>query len=131
MVRNSASIAVLVACVFACLSSNPSTPLKSRSALTPGWGTSGAGYLTPQKITADEQIMTIMHRGFSYAVDDLSSLGSGADPMAAIRSYLTRAILKLRTSTLLAQLDGLFGTALKTNEVDISSVLTPTPKSTT
>ena len=25
------------------------------------WGTSGAGYLTPQKITADEQIMTIMH----------------------------------------------------------------------
>ena len=39
-------------------------------------------------------------------------LGSGADPMAAIRSYLTRAILKLRTSTLLAQLDGLFGTAL-------------------
>lgn len=36
------------------------------------WGTSGAGYLTPQKITADEQIMTILHRGFAYAVDDLS-----------------------------------------------------------
>ena len=34
--------------------------------------------------------------------------------MAAIRSYLTRAILKLRTSALLAQLDGLFGTALLT-----------------
>ena len=51
--------------------------------------------------------MTIMHRGFAYAVDDLSSLGTGADPMAAIRSSLTRAILKLRTSTLLAQLDGL------------------------
>ena len=79
------------------------------------WGTSGAGYLTPQKITADEQIMTIMHRGFSYAVDDLSQLGSGADPMAAIRSYLTRAILKLRTSTMLAQLEGLFGTALVDN----------------
>jgi len=79
------------------------------------WGTSGAGYLTPQKITADEQIMTILHRGFSYAVDDLSSLGSGADPMAAIRSYLTRAILKLRTSTLLAQLEGLFGAALADN----------------
>ena len=61
--------------------------------------------------------MTIMHRGFSYAVDDLSSLGSGSDPMAAIRSYLTRAILKLRTSTLLAQLEGLFGTALKDNKV--------------
>ena len=85
------------------------------------WGTSGEGYLTPQNITADEQIMTIMHRGFSYAVDDLSSLGSGADPMAAIRSYLTRAILRLRTTTLLAQLDGLFGTALADNELDIQS----------
>ena len=82
------------------------------------WGTSGAGYLTPQKITADEQIMTILHRGFSYAVDDLSALGSGSDPMAAIRSYLTRAILKLRTSTLLAQLEGLFGTALDANVLD-------------
>lgn len=81
------------------------------------WGTSGAGYLTPQKVTADEQIMTIMHRGFSYAVDDLSSLGSGSDPMAAIRSYLTRAILKLRTNTLLAQCEGLFGTALSPNTV--------------
>ena len=84
------------------------------------WGTSGAGYLTPQKITADEQIMTIMHRGFSYAVDDLSSLGSGADPMAAIRSYLASCILKLRTNTLLAQLEGLFGTALAPNTFDAS-----------
>ena len=82
------------------------------------WGESGAGYLTPQKITADEQIMTIMHRGFSYAVDDLSSLGSGADPMAAIRSYLTRAILKLRTTTLINQVEGLFGTAISANVVD-------------
>jgi len=84
------------------------------------WGTSGAGYLTPQKITADEQIMTIMHRGFSYAVDDLSSLGSGADPMAAIRSYLADCILKLRTTTLLSQLEGIFGTALAPNTLDAS-----------
>ena len=62
------------------------------------WGTSTAGYLTPQKVTADEQIMTILHRGFAYAVDDLSQMGTGADPMAAIRGYLTRAILKLRTN---------------------------------
>lgn len=82
------------------------------------WGTSGAGYLTPQKITADEQIMTILHRGFAYAVDDLSQLGSGADPMAAIRSYLAKAILKLRTSTLIAQVNGLFDTALADNVID-------------
>ena len=84
----------------------PIDPTEEKIESNSTWGTSGAGYLTPQKITADEQIMTIMHRGFSYAVDDLSSLGSGADPMAAIRSYLTRAILKLRTSTLIAQVEG-------------------------
>ena len=89
------------------------------------WGTSGAGYLTPQRVTADEQIMTILHRGFSYAVDDLSAMGSGADPMAAIRGYLARAILKLRTTTLLSQLEGLFGTALADNVVDKCSGSTP------
>ena len=99
----------------------PINPTEEQIRSDSTWGTSSQGYLTPQKITADEQIMTIMHRGFSYAVDDLSSLGSGADPMAAIRSYLTRAILKLRTSTLLAQLDGLFGTALLPNVVDLAS----------
>ena len=84
------------------------------------WGTSGEGYLTPGKITADEQIMTILHRGGSYAADDLSRLGTGSDPLAAIRSYLARNILKLRTDTLLSQLEGLFGTALAPNFLDAS-----------
>ena len=84
------------------------------------WGTSGAGYLTPGKITADEQIMTILHRGGAWAADDLSRLGSGADPMAAIRSYLAKCILKLRTTTLLSQMEGLFGTALADNVLDAS-----------
>ena len=84
------------------------------------WGDSGEGYLTPRKITADEQIMTILHRGGSYAADDLSRLGSGADPMAAIRSYLAKCILKLRTTTLLSQMEGLFGTALADNVLDAS-----------
>ena len=55
------------------------------------------GYLTPKGITASTQIMTILHRGFSFAADDLSSsLGSGADPMAAIRSYIwPQAVNKL------------------------------------
>lgn len=96
----------------------PIDPTEEKIESNSAWGTSGEGYLTPQKITADEQIMTIMHRGFAYAVDDLSALGSGADPMAAIRSYLARAILKLRTRTLLSQLSGLFDTALVDNVVD-------------
>ena len=98
----------------------PIDPIEEQIRSDSTWGTSGAGYLTPQKITASSQLMTIMHRGFSYAVDDMSKLGSGADPMAAIRSYLARAILKLRTRTLLSQLDGLFAAALQDNVVDVS-----------
>ena len=64
--------------------------------------------------------MTIMHRGFAYAADDLSKMGTGADPLAAVRSYMARAILKLRTRTLLAQLEGLFDTALADNVTDVS-----------
>jgi hypothetical protein len=60
-------------------------------------------------VTADEQIMTILHRGFAYAADDLSKLGSGADPLAHVRNQLTAAINKLKTATLAAQLLGLFG----------------------
>jgi len=71
------------------------------------WGS--GGYMSPGGITADEQIMTILHRGFSYAADDLSKLGSGADPLAHVRDQLTAAINKLKTTTLLAQLSGLFG----------------------
>jgi len=84
------------------------------------WGDSGQGYLTPKGITADEQIMTILHRGGAYAVDDLSAMGTGSDPMAAIRSYLADCILKLRTATLLSQMEGLFDTALAPNVLDAS-----------
>ena len=84
------------------------------------WGESTEGYLTPKAITASEQVMTILHRGFAYAVDDLSKLGTGADPMAAIRGYLAASINKLRTATLIAQLEGIFGTALADNSLDIT-----------
>jgi len=73
------------------------------------WGCSGEGYLTPQKIQATSSIMTILHRGFAYAVDDLSKLGTGTDPMEAIKSYLAKSILRLRTATLLSHVNGLFG----------------------
>ena len=80
----------------------PIDPTEEQIKSTADWGTSSAGYLTPQKIEADSQIMTIMHRGFAYAADDLSKLGTGADPLAAVRSYMARAILKLRTRTLIS-----------------------------
>ena len=104
----------------------PIDPLETIIESNNTWGGDGSttGYLNPQKITAGDQIMTILHRGFSYAADDLSKMGSGADPMAAIRGYLTKAINKLRTRVLISQLEGLFDTALATQVYDNSSSTT-------
>lgn len=88
---------------------DPINPTEEQITSADDWGTSTAGYLTPQGTSADEQIMTILHRGFAYAADDLSQLGSGADPLAHVRNQLTAAINKLKTATLKAQLLGLFG----------------------
>jgi len=88
---------------------DPINPTEEQITSAADWGTSTAGYLTPQGTSADEQIMTILHRGFAYAADDLSQLGSGADPLAHVRNQLTAAINKLKTATLKAQLLGLFG----------------------
>jgi hypothetical protein len=95
------------------------------------WGTSGAGYLTSQNITTDEQIMTILHRGFQFATDDLSRLGSGADALGHVRDQLAGAINKLKTATLMAQLSGLFGNisgsgVLGANTVNVSGTTTAT-----
>lgn len=98
----------------------PINPIEEIIESNATWGESTDGYLTPKAITASEQVMTLLHRGFAYAVDDLSKLGTGADPMSAIRGYLAASINKLRTATLLAQLEGIFGTALADNSLDIT-----------
>ena len=82
------------------------------------WG--AGGYVAPERITAAEQIMPILHRTFAYASSDIASLGTGTDPLAAVRSYITRAVLRLRTRTLVSQLNGLFGAALTGNSLDVS-----------
>jgi hypothetical protein len=87
---------------------DPIAPTETQILSTSSWN-GGLGYLTAQNVTADEQIMTILHRGFAYAADDLSKLGSGADPLSHVRNQLTAAINKLKTATLVAQLTGLFG----------------------
>ena len=87
---------------------DPIAPTETQILSNSTWG-GGGGYLVPANVTADEQIMTLLHRGFAYAADDLSKLGSGADPLAHVRDQLTAAINKLKTATLSAQLLGLFG----------------------
>jgi hypothetical protein len=87
---------------------DPIAPTETQILSNSTWG-GGGGYLVPANVTADEQIMTLLHRGFAYAADDLSKLGSGADPLSHVRDQLTAAINKLKTATLSAQLLGLFG----------------------
>lgn len=75
------------------------------------WGTSGAGYLTPQSQEASTQYATITHRGWAYAVDELTEMITGEDVMAALADYMLPAIDKLRVAKLIAHLEGLLGAA--------------------
>ena len=99
---------------------NPVSPTEEVMTGAANWGTSTAGYLTPQKITTDTQIATICHRGFAYAVDDLATLAAGEDPMLHIRNQLADAINKLNSQRLFYHLHGLFGGALAGNKLDIA-----------
>ena len=99
---------------------NPVAPTEEVMNGTATWGTSSAGYLTPQKIGTATQIATIIHRGFAYAVDDIATLAAGEDPMNAIRNQLADAINKLNSQRLFYQLHGLFGTALSANASDLA-----------
>ena len=97
---------------------NPVAPTEEIFDGTATWGTSGAGYLTPQKIGTGTQIATICHRAFAYAVDDIAVLAAGEDPMLHIRNQLADAINKKKSARLFSHLAGLFGTALSGNALD-------------
>lgn len=75
------------------------------------WGKSAAGYLSPQRINMSSFQVPVVHRGFAAAADDLSRLGSGEDPLAAIRSYVANNMAKFRQNYLLSLLKGVFDPA--------------------
>ena len=77
---------------------NPVAPTEEILDGTATWGTSSAGYLTPQKVGTGTQIASIVHRGFAYAVDDVAVLAAGEDPMLHIRNQLADAINKLNSN---------------------------------
>ena len=84
------------------------------------WGKSKGGYLSPQRITMSSFQVPVVHRGFAAAADDLSRLGSGEDPLAAIRSYVANNMAKFRQNYLLSLLKGVFDPtngALKANSL--------------
>ena len=99
---------------------NPIAPTEEILTGAANWGTSTAGYLTPQKIGTGTQVATICHRAFAYAVDDVAILAAGEDPMGHIRNQLADAINKLNNARLFSHLAGLFGTALAANKLDLA-----------
>ena len=97
---------------------------------TADWGSSGKGYLTPQKINSANFRVPIVHRGFAGAVDDLSMMGSGEDPLAAMRSYIADNMRKFRNDYLFALLNGAFGTGGPLNATNVISVAAAGAQST-
>ena len=100
---------------------SPIAPTEETITSSATWGTSTAGYLTPQTVTGSSMVSSILHRGMAFAVDDLSKLATGSDPGAAIMGYLSKALNVKRTATLVNQLTGIFGSALAANVTDVSA----------
>ena len=88
----------------------PIDPVEERMDSGREWGDSGEGHFTFQGITSATQYATITHRGFAYAVDKLSKLASGEDPLQVLTSQLEPALNKIKTRKMIAQLEGLLGT---------------------
>lgn len=88
----------------------PIDPVEEIMTSSDDWGASGEGHFTFQKIQASTQYATITHRGFAYAVDKLSRLAIGEDPMAALANQLAPAMDKKRTAKFISQMEGLLGT---------------------
>ena len=67
--------------------------------------------LTPSKITADNQIAAVLHRGRAFSSRDLASLavGGSLDPMAAIAQKMAAYVNNQKQKDLYSCLTGAFG----------------------
>ncbi len=95
----------------------PLNPVEERMTSGNNWGMSGEGHFTFQKVTAGTQYATITHRGFAFAIDKLTKLAIGEDPMKVLGEQMAPAIDKLRTTKFISQMEGLLGTGGPLNTV--------------
>lgn len=82
------------------------------------WGTGNKGSYLTQKHTASTQYGPIVTRGAAFAADMLSGYETGEDALQNVSAQLSRKINKDITSKIIAQLTGLFGTALAGNSLN-------------
>lgn len=69
---------------------------------------SDTGALTPEKITADQDVAALFMRGKAWSTNDLAKALSGDDPMAAIGDLVAAYWARMRQKLLISMLKGVF-----------------------
>jgi hypothetical protein len=80
--------------------------------------------LTPQKITAGQDVAVLHLRGKAWSTNDLAHILAGSDPMAAIGDLVAAYWARQRQSLLLSTLKGVFAAASMSGNVHDISALT-------
>jgi hypothetical protein len=84
---------------------------------------SDSGALTPQKITAGQDVAALLMRGKAWSVNDLADALSGDDPMAAIGNLVAGYWARMKQKTLFSTLKGVFASStMSGNVLDISAL---------
>lgn len=81
------------------------------------------GALTPDKITAGQDVAALLMRGKAWSTNDLAKALSGDDPMRAIGDLVAEYWARQRQKTLLSILKGVFASSTMSGNVhDISAL---------
>ena len=87
---------------------------------------SDTGALTPEKITASQDVAALFMRGKAWSTNDLAKALSGDDPMAAIGDLVAGYWARRRQALLFSMLKGVFAAATMSGNVKDISALTGT-----
>ena len=87
---------------------------------------SDSSALTPEKITASQDVAALFMRGKAWSTNDLAKALSGDDPMAAIGDLVAGYWARRRQALLFSMLKGVFAAATMSGNVKDISALTGT-----
>lgn len=84
---------------------------------------SDTGALTPEKITASQDVAALYMRGKAWSTNDLAKALAGSDPMAAIGDLVAAYWARRRQALMFSQLKGVFASAtMASNLLDVSAL---------
>lgn len=86
--------------------------------------------LTPQNITTDQDVATLLMRGKAWAANDLAAALSGDDPMGQIANLVAGFWARKRQQTLLSLLRGVFASASMASNVHDVATANEAPSTT-